>query len=43
MVLAAVRTRQFWILPHEHYGDQALANANGRLEKTDPVMPQVQR
>ncbi len=43
VVLAAVRERQFWILPHEHYGEQALANAQGRIEKSDPVMPRVNR
>ncbi len=43
IVLAAVQAKQFWILPHEHYGEQALANAEGRVAKADPVMPQVRR
>lgn len=43
IVLDAVRSRQFWILPHEHYGEQALTNAQGRVGKADPVMPRVNR
>lgn len=43
MVLNAVKTRQFWVLPHEHYGHQAIENAQGRVENADPVLPMVKR
>ena len=40
-VVAAVRSDQFWILPHEHYGHQAIELANGRLTGEPPLRPQV--
>ncbi len=43
IVLDAVKADQFWILPHEHYGEQALKNATDRVAKGNPVMPRVKR
>ena len=42
IVADAVEADQFWILPHEHYGDQALQVAQGRIDKQPPVMPRTQ-
>lgn len=41
IVADAIEADQFWILPHEHYGDQALTLAEGRVAKQPPVMPRV--
>ncbi|MEM7094511.1 MAG: SDR family NAD(P)-dependent oxidoreductase [Actinomycetota bacterium] len=41
IVADAVEADQFWILPHEHYGEQALAVAQGRIDKQPPVMPRT--
>ncbi len=41
IIADAIEADQFWILPHEHYGDQALELAQRRVDKGEPVMPQV--
>ncbi len=41
VVAAAIEADQFWILPHEHYGDQAMALAKTRLDGSPPIMPQT--
>jgi len=43
IVAAAIEANQFWILPHEHYGDQALQLAQDRIVKRPPLMPQTHR
>jgi len=40
-VVAAVRDGQFWIMPHEHYADQAITLAEGRKTGAMPGLPQV--
>jgi len=40
-VLAAVHADRFWVLPHAHYADQAVALAKGRREGEPPALPQV--
>lgn len=40
-VVAAVRADRFWVLPHAHYADQAIALAEGRKAGTSPAMPEV--
>jgi len=42
IVADAIEADQFWILPHEHYGEQALAVAQGRIDKQPPVLPRTQ-
>lgn len=42
-VVAAVRSDRFWVLPHQHYADQAVALAEGRRSGGPPVLPQVKR
>lgn len=41
VVADAIEADRFWILPHEHYGDQALAVAQGRIDGSSPVMPRT--
>lgn len=41
VVADAIEADQFWILPHEHYAEQALALARTRVDKTAPVMPRT--
>lgn len=41
IVADAIEADQFWILPHEHYGEQALALAQGRIDKQPPVLPRT--
>lgn len=38
IVIAAIEADQFWILPHEHYGELALEVAQRRVEKLPPLM-----
>lgn len=40
-VLNAIRTDRFWVLPHAHYADQAVALAETRLTGEDPALPAV--
>jgi len=40
-VLAAVRADRFWVLPHAHYADQAIALAEGRKAGLPPAQPEV--
>jgi len=37
VVVEAVEADRFWILPHEHYGHQALALARTRIDGTPPI------
>ncbi len=41
IVLAAIEADRFWILPHEHYGHQAVDLATARVEGGPPHLPQV--
>lgn len=41
IVADAIEADQFWILPHEHYGEQALNLAQTRIDKQPPVMPRT--
>ncbi len=43
IVFDAIRNDVFWILPHEHYGHQALEQAQRRLTGGTPVMPHIDR
>lgn len=43
VVVDAIRTGTFWILPHPHYGEQALEQARRRIEGGAPVMPRIDR
>ena len=38
-----IRQDIFWILPHKHYGQQALEQANRRISGGTPVMPHIER
>lgn len=40
-VVAAVRSDQFWILPHLHYADQVIALAEARKAGEPPAPPEV--
>jgi NAD(P)-dependent dehydrogenase (short-subunit alcohol dehydrogenase family) len=40
-VVAAVSTDRFWVLPHEHYADQAIDLATQRKQGESPQPPQV--
>lgn len=42
VVTEAVEADRFWILPHPHYGQQALALADTRIDGTPPIMPSVE-
>jgi NAD(P)-dependent dehydrogenase (short-subunit alcohol dehydrogenase family) len=39
VVAEAISDDRFWILPHPHYGDQALALAQTRIDETPPALP----
>ena len=39
VVAEAINDNRFWILPHPHYGDQALALAQTRIDGTPPALP----
>ncbi|MEM9712534.1 MAG: SDR family NAD(P)-dependent oxidoreductase [Actinomycetota bacterium] len=41
MVCDAIEADRFWILPQEHYAEQALAIGEGRLDGSPPVMPRI--
>lgn len=41
IVADAIEADQFWILPHEHYGDQALQLAHDRVAKAPPLRPKT--
>jgi NAD(P)-dependent dehydrogenase (short-subunit alcohol dehydrogenase family) len=41
-VVDAIEADRFWILPHAHYGEQALALAHTRIDGAPPVLPRVQ-
>ncbi len=41
IVCDAIEADQFWILPQEHYAEQALAIGQGRVDKQPPVMPRI--
>lgn len=41
IVCDAIEADQFWILPQEHYAEQALAIGPGRVDKAPPVMPRI--
>ena len=43
IVLERIAAGHFWILPHEHYGEQALEQARRRLEGGTPVRPRIDR
>mgnify|MGYP003313782647 CR=1 FL=1 len=38
-----IRQGIFWILPHKHYGEQALDQAKRRVSGGGPVMPHIER
>lgn len=42
-VISAVHSDRFWILPHEHYADQAIQLATDRKAGISPAPPVVQR
>jgi NAD(P)-dependent dehydrogenase (short-subunit alcohol dehydrogenase family) len=42
-VVDAVRAGRFYILPHPHYGEQALRQAENRTTGGPPVVPVIQR
>ena len=42
-IVDEIRAGTFWILPHTHYGEQALEQAQRRLDRGSPVMPTVIR
>ncbi|WP_083914030.1 SDR family NAD(P)-dependent oxidoreductase [Ilumatobacter nonamiensis] len=41
IVADAVEADQFWVIPHEAYGGQALTLAQGRIDKQPPLLPVV--
>ena len=41
IVADAIQADQFWILPHEHYGEQALQLAQERIDKKPPLRPRT--
>lgn len=41
IVADAIEADQFWIVPQEHYSEQALAIGEGRVAKQPPVMPRI--
>jgi len=42
VVAEAIEADRFWILPHPHYGEQAMALAQTRIDGTPPMMPRTQ-
>jgi len=43
VALDAIRSGTFWILPHPHYGEQALQQAQRRISGGPPVVPRIDR
>tara|TARA_B100000686_G_scaffold334745_1_gene402418 strand:- start:1713 stop:2528 length:816 start_codon:yes stop_codon:yes gene_type:complete len=43
IVVDEIRQGIFWILPHKHYGNQALEQANRRISGGGPVLPHIDR
>ena len=43
IIIDEIRQDIFWILPHKHYGQQALEQANRRISGGTPVMPHIER
>jgi len=43
IIVDEIRQDIFWILPHKHYGEQALEQANRRISGGTPVMPHIER
>ena len=43
IVVDEIRQGIFWVLPHKHYGDQALDQAKRRVTGGGPVMPHIER
>ncbi len=43
VVIDGIRTGRFWILPHPHYGEQALEQARRVVAGGVPVMPRIDR
>ncbi len=43
VVVDSIQKEIFWILPHAHYGEQALEQAKRRVEGGPPVLPFVDR
>ena len=43
IIVHEIRQDIFWILPHKHYGQQALEQANRRISGGTPVMPHIER
>ena len=43
IVVDEIRQGIFWILPHKHYGEQALDQAKRRVSGGGPVMPHIER
>ena len=41
IVLEAIETDRFWILPHPHYGEMALELAQTRIDGTPPTSGRV--
>ena len=39
VVAEALNDNRFWILPHPHCGEQALALAQTRIDGTPPALP----
>ncbi len=42
VVAEAIEADRFWVLPHPHYGQQAMALAQTRIDGTPPAMPRTQ-
>jgi NAD(P)-dependent dehydrogenase (short-subunit alcohol dehydrogenase family) len=42
VVTDAIEADRFWILPHEHYGQQAVDLATTRVDGGPPLMPKIQ-
>lgn len=42
-VLDEIARGTFWLLPHEHYGHQALEQAQRRIDRGTPVLPRINR
>ncbi len=43
IVVESIQKETFWILPHAHYGEQALEQAKRRVDGGPPVLPFVDR
>lgn len=42
-IVDETRAGTFWLVPHRHYGEQALEQAQRRLDRGKPVMPAIMR